>query len=421
MWSLGFSLALLLLVALAPAPGARALSFVPCSPDQYFTVVSEHGETLAKLALSVSRGDYLITEDNRGWTVISVKGRTARARFDQWVNLEAAVDQAPLGERLAGWFGGVLAQVRGGARHPEVGIYHTHSDEAYVPTTGKASMSTGDIYKVGATLADGLQRHGFAVDHSFNNHNPHDGAAYHRSRRTVTELMQRRPAAIFDVHRDAIPDPNYYRKQVAGETIAQVRLVVGKQNQNRAVNFDFAKRIKAEANRLHPGLVKEIFWARGNYNQDVSPRAILFEFGTHTNSEEMARRGATLLADALPVVITGRRQVAPTARPHATRPLPQATRVAQKQSRPAGFTALWIALVVVAAAGIFLAINGGIGKGLKKFTGQELSGFLGRYRGRAKGSEGDDRKGGKGAAEETGPDDEGKKDGGPGPGPGSRS
>lgn len=379
-----------LILALA-APGVRALSFIPCSPDEYYTIVSEHGETLAMMALPVMPGDYLVTEDNRGWTVVSVKGRTARAKFDQWVNLEAAMDRPPWGERLTGWLSGVLTQVRGGAGSPEVGIYHTHSDESYVPTTGKASLPQGDIYKVGNVLSQALQRHGINVDHSYNNHNPHDGAAYHRSRRTVMELLQRRPTALFDVHRDAIPDPNYYRKNVAGETIAQVRLVVGKQNQNRAVNFDFAKRIKAEAARIHPGLVKEIFWAKGNYNQDISPRAILFEFGTHTNSEQMANRGANLLADVLPVVMTGRRTVTPTARPHATQP-PGATRVARVQGRTAGASALWIALVVVAGIGLYLAANagglGGIGKQLKKFSGQELSGFLGRYRGRKKGPEG---------------------------------
>lgn len=390
--AVALTIAVLAAVLLQGAPAQAAGStFVPCTEGDYYTIISEHGERLAKMALPVSVGDYLITEDDRGWKVVSVQGRTARAKFDQWVDLEKAVDRPPLGERVAGWLGGILAQVRGGARRPTLGIYHTHSDESYVPTAGKASLPQGDIYRVGAALREALSRHGFRVDQSMNNHNPHDGAAYHRSRRTVAELMRLQPAALFDVHRDAIPDADYYRRQVAGETIAQVRLVVGKQNQNRAVNFDFAKRIKAEADRIHPGLIKEIFWARGNYNQDVSPRAILFEFGTHLNSEGMARRGANLLSDVLPVVITGRRTATPQVRPHVTR-------VARTQNRTAGTSALWVAVAVVVGIGLFLAVNAG-GRGgsllrqLKKFTGQELSGFLGRYRGGPKGQEGDQKGG----------------------------
>lgn len=388
-------LVLITMLGAASPASTQVPDFIPCTPDQYYTIRSEHGETLAKMALPVSVGDYLVTEDNRGWRVVSVQGRTARAKFDRWVDLNAPVDRPPLRERIAGWVGALLAQARGSNRTPQIGVYHTHSDEAYVPDTGRASLPRGDIYKVGTALKQALERRGFQVDQSFNNHNPHDAAAYHRSRRTVMELMRRRrPVAVFDVHRDAIPDADYYRRKVAGETIAQVRLVVGKQNQNRAVNFDFAKRIKAEANRIHPGLVKEIFWARGNYNQDMSPRAILFEFGTHTNSEEMAKRGANLLADILPVVLTGRRTAAPQPQPHAVR-----IRAARGQSRTAGLSALWIALAVIVGGGLFLAINAGtkggsLGRQLKKFTGQELSGFLGRYRGRPKGAE-DNPKGGR--------------------------
>jgi stage II sporulation protein P len=396
---LTLTLALALVLGPAASALAKALDFLPCLPDQYYTIRSEHGETLAKMALPVTVGDYLVTEDNRGFRVASVQGRTARAKFDRWVDLRVASDRPPLGERIAGWAGALLAQVRGDDRKPEIGIYHTHSGEAYVPNTGRASLPTGDIYRVGATLREALQRRGLRADHSFNNHNPHDAAAYHRSRRTAMELIRRRPAAIFDIHRDGIPDADYYRKRVAGETIAQVRLVVGKQNQNRAVNFDFAKQIKAEADRIHPGLVKEIFWAKGNYNQDLAPRTVLVEFGTHLNSREMAQRAANLLADVLPVVLTGRRTAAPQPRPQAT-----GVEAARGQNRTAGRSALWIALAAIVGGGLFLAINAGtkggsLGRQLKKLTGQELSGFLGRYRGRPPGAEGD-RKGDRPPAKE---------------------
>ncbi|RYD02945.1 hypothetical protein N752_22425 [Desulforamulus aquiferis] len=59
----------------------------------------------------------------------------------------------------------------------------------------------------------------------------------------------------------------------------------------------------AYANKVHPDIVKEIFMARGNYNQDLMPTALLIEAGTHTNTKEQAERGVALFADAVPTVL----------------------------------------------------------------------------------------------------------------------
>lgn len=50
-----------------------------------------------------------------------------------------------------------------------------------------------------------------------------------------------------------------------------------------------------------PGLSAGIFMGRGNYNQDLSPRSILVEVGTHTNSKEDAQRGIEMFAQVLPM------------------------------------------------------------------------------------------------------------------------
>ena len=82
-----------------------------------------------------------------------------------------------------------------------------------------------------------------------------------------------------------------------------MRLVVGRQNQNMQANYDFAKRLKAYSDEKYPGLVKGIYLAKGNYNQDLSPRSILVEAGTHTISRERAQKGVALFAETLPPVL----------------------------------------------------------------------------------------------------------------------
>ncbi|HBN95956.1 MAG TPA: stage II sporulation protein P, partial [Firmicutes bacterium] len=80
----------------------------------------------------------------------------------------------------------------------------------------------------------------------------------------------------------------------------KVRLVVGRQNQNREANLEYAKRIKAVADDMYPGLVEGIFDARGNYNQDLGPKMILMEFGAHTTSLEQAEQAAEYFAKVIP-------------------------------------------------------------------------------------------------------------------------
>ena len=121
-------------------------------------------------------------------------------------------------------------------------------------------------------LKEALEAEGYRVVLSERQHLPHDAGAYQRSRRTAAELSRENPVTLIDVHRDAVPDPDHYRVNVGGEQMTGVRIVVGKQNQNRDANLEYAKRIKAIADEKFPGLIIGIFHAKGNYNQDLGPR-----------------------------------------------------------------------------------------------------------------------------------------------------
>lgn len=292
------ALATALILGLRASPGAAAdkggKGFIEHFPGKdYYLILDEKGRTLSMMGLAVSVGDYLITEDNRGYNIVAVDGFRARARFDKTVNLGLAAN-----------VGRGLAAAGGGAMGP-IATWCTHSGESYKPTSGTDNKTWGDIFQVQAAFASALRKKGFSVIESKKNFNPHDADAYMRSRRTAVSLLARRPVLMVDIHRDGIPSAGYYARQVSGKNIAALRLVVGKQNANRGVNFELAKQLKAAADKTHPGLVREIFWAQGNYNQDLAPRTILMEFGTFTNSLPQAQNGATLMADAVSLVLTG--------------------------------------------------------------------------------------------------------------------
>jgi stage II sporulation protein P len=358
---------LLLLISATIIAGAANESYNEHSSDDYYIIHDESGNVLSMMSLLVSAGDYLITEDNRGYTITGVEGFKAKARFDQIVDLDGAATLGVPGVPRVSERGPGLVAVPGSA--PEslpaqtsqsvgpIVTYCTHSGESYEPTSGTDNKKYGDIFEVQDALANALKKKGFEVVASKDNFNPHDADAYMRSRRTAAQLLQKRPVVMIDIHRDGIPNASYYRREVSGQQVAATRLVVGRQNVNRGVNFEFAKQIKAAADKLHPGLVREIFWAKGNYNQDLAPRSILIEFGTHKNSLDNAAKGAALMADPISQVITG------TAGNRAA-----GISQGQATGRSASRAVWWVlGLVVVGAVGFVLLNSGSWGRVKERF------------------------------------------------------
>jgi len=280
-----------------------SLDFCDHETGRYTTVVDEQGKVITKTSRQVFPGDEVITARAEHYRVVRVDDNgLAEARLlglDR--DLLAWSDYfRRYGHELA-----LPAQTPPGAGRGglDVAIYHSHTMESYVPDSGTAFEDHGDIISVGRILAQNLRRQGLSVFHDTTNHNPHDAQAYERSRKTAVQLLERGPAALIDVHRDGIPDPEFFREQIRGETVSQIRLVVGRQNPKRDANIDFARRLMARANEANPNVVKEIFMARGNYNQDLVSTAILIEAGTYTNTKSEAKGGVSLLAEAVPAVL----------------------------------------------------------------------------------------------------------------------
>lgn len=290
------------------------------SPDhlsgKYTTIFDEQGNMISMMSRTTYVGDELFTSEGNSYRVYKVEGDRAEARF---LGLDPQIvayselyarQEVPVTTNLA-------EQKKG-----SIAIYHSHTDESYVPSDGTEAIPfKGGIYQVGKAMVDKLQSKGVAVNYDQTAHDPHDNNAYVRSRRTAANLLKTGPAAIFDVHRDGVPDPGYYRKEIEGKSVATLRLVIGRENPRMDSNMDFAKRMMAAANNMHSRVVKEIFVGKGDYNQDLTSTALLIEAGTHTNSKEEAERGMSLFTEAVPAVlgVTGGAPTgaAPTAKPPA--------------------------------------------------------------------------------------------------------
>ena len=282
---------------------------------RYWTMVDENGRELLITGRRIHVNDEFITGDNRLYRVIRISNRTAHSRFVREIGAVFSEQRESI---FVAWldrlgFGGYPAQPAAENEGMEpspaprglIGIYHTHNAEAYIPSDGDAFVvPKGGIHGVGRVFAENLEEKGVRVVFDQTLHLPHDRGAYRRSRATTERLLAKGPDVVFDVHRDAAPR-HVYATQIGGDWVTQVKFVVGRQNPNMHVTRQFALDLKRLSDQVHPNLVKGIFMARGNYNQDLTPFNLLLEVGAHTNSREAAKEGIALFADAVALYFYG--------------------------------------------------------------------------------------------------------------------
>ncbi|MGS0744351.1 stage II sporulation protein P [Syntrophomonas erecta subsp. sporosyntropha] len=279
---------------LVPQPAKPLPGGTSQKQPAYVTIRDDQGNIVLETGLPVTIDDEFINENNVHYIIIKVEGKKAVAR-------EKVSDQS-LGKDKAVLPAATIFypnNVRLNTTAKKVALYHTHSDESYILTSGTAvKPGNGDIFKVGSAIKDTLEKNGITAVHSWNNHNPHDINAYSRSRRTAVQLIKDTPDAVFDIHRDSAPASSYLTT-INGVETARVMVVVGRSNPNFGANLEFARRFKAEADYLYPGLMRGIFIGKGDYNQDLSPRSLLFEMGTDQLSLNTAQKAGHCLADVM--------------------------------------------------------------------------------------------------------------------------
>jgi stage II sporulation protein P len=206
---------------------------------------------------------------------------------------------------------------------PLVAIYHTDSTEAYLPAMRAAGLPATapfsrdqavGVVQVGAVLAQALWRLGVAAVHSRAVNDP-DGVigAYENSQRTARALLAAYPSVriLLDLHRggageaQAPPPPS----GTGSEAPAGVVLVVGTDDRlpqpHWRQNLAFARVLAAAAARLYPGWPVAVVVSPNQYNQELSPGALLVEVGGPHTALASADAAARRLARVLAAVVEG--------------------------------------------------------------------------------------------------------------------
>ena len=288
---------LLLLFLFYPLPTARGVSFaLDGEPQENYTIYNEKDELICEKS-SVEVGDTFITRDFFEYEIIKVENHKAVAKRVRKIEVPSIKrKEFVVNERSS----------ERGALSKKICLYMTHNDESYRPTDGYDSIyGAGGIHDVAKRFKSELNKKNIEVVLDETLHIPHNSSAYTRSGVTAQSLLiDERPDAMFDVHRDGVSKSYYYYND-GGKDYSKIRIVVGKSNPNFEKNYEFAQSVFAIGNSMYPWLFSDIYCGKGHYNQALQPTNILFEMGTYLIEKEYVYNTLPLLAEVVNTVLYG--------------------------------------------------------------------------------------------------------------------
>ena len=291
---------------------------------KYYTVYadSKKEKVLFLRGDEVSVGDRYLSGNNKLYEIESVdsKEKIAIAKFlKDEILPEISVQNETNNNKAAA------------ASTKKIGVYHTHNDESYFTPDGIDSVyGKGGIHDVGKKFVSELNNIGVETVYREDLHLPHNSGAYTRSQVTATALLDSGATAIFDLHRDSTKRSEYLTK-VDGKQMSSVRMVVGSSSKNYEENKKFAYTIKSYADKTYPGLIKDIYFGKGNYNQGLTTKAMLFEMGCENIEKDLVLKTTPYLAKTVTAVLFGT-STTPTKTANETAVVSETTNSSSSQS-----------------------------------------------------------------------------------------
>ena len=199
---------------------------------------------------------------------------------------------------------------------PQILIYHTHSQEAFVDSIPGDESTT--IVGMGSYLTTLLQQQGFRVIHNKDVFDMVDGEldrnkAYTRAEPVITRILAENPSIqiVIDLHRDGVGDNIHLVKEIDGKPTAQVMYFNGMSYsaKNGAVdylpnpyienNLALTMQMKLASDSLVPGFARKVYLKSLRFNLHLHPGAMLIEAGAQTNTVEEMRNAMEVLARVL--------------------------------------------------------------------------------------------------------------------------
>lgn len=201
---------------------------------------------------------------------------------------------------------------------PQILVYHTHSQEAYIDSTGDINTT---ILGVGEHLCDILRtRYGYNVIHHMGQYDVESrDYAYSNAMVGLEEVLRENPSieVIIDLHRDETRQDTHLVKTIQDIPMAKFMFFNGLSytrergeltslpNPYVQDNLSFAFQMQLAAEEYYPGLTRRIYLKGYRYNLHYRPKSLLIELGSQTNTVEEAMNSCEPIAHIISMVLNG--------------------------------------------------------------------------------------------------------------------
>ena len=210
-------------------------------------------------------------------------------------------------------------RMQGGNDEPQILIYHTHSQEAFVDSIPGDESTT--IVGAGEKLAQLLrEKYGYNVLHlteSFDKESR--DYAYSNSLPVLEQLLEENPSieVVIDLHRDAMPEDRRLVVDLQGRPTAQFMFFNGLsrtakngpieslENPYLDDNLAFSFQMQTASNEYYPGIARRIYLKAYRYNLHLRPKSLLIELGAQNNTVEEIMNAIDPLAHIIHLVLVG--------------------------------------------------------------------------------------------------------------------
>ncbi|QQK75807.1 stage II sporulation protein P [Salicibibacter cibarius] len=197
---------------------------------------------------------------------------------------------------------------------PLIHISHAHNREAFHPEVdGEEDLHLEEnIVKVGEHFADAFRDYDLPVEVAdddvtgmLDERGWDYSQSYEMNREIVEEAKEEHDELefFFDLHRDSV-GREHTAVTINEEEYARTFFVIGEDHPDYEQNLEMATEIHNRLEDRWPGLSRGVITrggagVNGVYNQDLSPNAMLIEFGGVDNTYEEVYRSADALAEVL--------------------------------------------------------------------------------------------------------------------------
>lgn len=202
---------------------------------------------------------------------------------------------------------------------PQILIYHTHSQEAFLDSVPGDASTT--IMGVGERLTTILtEEYGYEVLHHLGQYDIESrNDSYSEALTDLETILREYPSiqVVIDLHRDEMPENVHLAMDLDGRPTARFMFFNGLSrtrktgniaylyNENLDGNLAFSFQMQKAAMEYYPGLTRKIYLKGYRYNMHLRPRSLLIELGAQNNTVEEAMNACEPLAHILDLVLSG--------------------------------------------------------------------------------------------------------------------